>query len=162
MNNICKVASAKIKCSGKIKSRLNLSQAKNSFLSCLSSTTVAFSGCSVVKHCKINKSNTKKRALRIMYNEPNLNLDKLADLTRSTIHINNVITLLTEVHKTTRMENPIFMNRIFNQKKHYYNLQITNLLNFPKDIGSCFRGTHLWNQVPDSIKNGTKRKMCQS
>ena len=80
----------------------------------------------------------------------------------STIHINNVITLLTEVHKTTRMENPIFMNRIFNQKKHYYNLQITNLLNFPKDIGSCFRATHLWNQVPDSIKNGTKRKMCQS
>ena len=54
INNIRKVASAKIKGLGRIRSRLNLSQAKilcNSFMF-LSSTIVTLSGCSVVKHCK--------------------------------------------------------------------------------------------------------------
>ena len=52
------------------------------------------------------------------------------------------------------------MAKIFFQKKQYYNLQITNVLSFPKVIGSkygtntfVFRATHLWNKVPDSIKN---------
>ena len=112
---------------------------------------------------KINQ--IQKRALRIVYNEPNLNLDKLVELDKNTtIHIKN-ITLLTEVYKTTSGENPIFMNKIFTQEKQYYNLQITNLLSFPKVIGSkygtntfVFRATHLWNQVPDSIKNEPNAK----
>ena len=63
------------------------------------------------------------------YNGPNLNLDKPAELEKSTtIHIRNIITLLTEVNKTTRGKNPIVMNKIFTQKKQYYNLRITNLL----------------------------------
>ena len=55
INNICKVASAKIKGLGRIRNRINLSQAKilyNFFLFCFSSTIVALSGCSVVKHYK--------------------------------------------------------------------------------------------------------------
>ena len=56
INNICKVASAKIKGSGRIRNILNLSQAKIFYyitpLSYLSSTIVALSGCSVVKHYK--------------------------------------------------------------------------------------------------------------
>ena len=51
------------------------------------------------------------------------------------------------------------MNKIFTQKKQYYNLRIANLLSFPKVIGSkygkntfVFRAIHLWNQVPDAIK----------
>ena len=60
----------------------------------------------------------QKRALLIIYNEPNLNLDKLIELGKSTtIHIKIIITLITEVYKTTRGENPIFMNKIFTQKK---------------------------------------------
>ena len=173
INNICKVASAKIKGLGRIKSRLNSSQAKIYITppSCLNSTIVALSGCSVVKHyCsktlqnKINQ--IQKRALRIVYNEPNLNLDKLVELEKSTtIHIKNIITLLTEVHKTTRGENAMFMNKIFTQKKQYYNLRITNLLTFPKVIGSkygtntfVFRAIQLWNQVSDSIKNEPNAK----
>ena len=110
--------------------------------------------CSKTLQNKINKIQT--RALHIVYNEPNLNLDKLVELDKSTtIHIKNIITLLTEVCKTTRGENPIFMNKIFTQKKQYYNLRITNLLSFPKVIGSkygtntfVFHATQLWNQVP--------------
>ena len=114
--------------------------------------------CSKTLQNKINQ--IRKRALRIVYNEPNLNLDKLVELDNSiTIHIKNIITLLTEVYKTTSGENPIFMYKIFTQKKQYYNLRITNLLSFAKVIGSkygktlVFRTTHVWNQVPDSIKN---------
>ena len=60
----------------------------------------------------------QKRALRIVYNEPNLNLDKLVELDKSTtILIKNIITLLTEVDQNTREENPIFMNKIFTPKK---------------------------------------------
>ena len=42
------------------------------------------------------------------------------ELGKSTIiHIKNIITLLTEVYKTTWGENPIFMNKIFTQKSQY-------------------------------------------
>ena len=168
INNICKVASAKIKGLGRIRNRLNLSQAKilyNSFiLSQFNYCCLVWMFCSKTLQNKINQ--IQKRALRIVYNEPNLNLDKLVELDKSTtIHIKNIITLLTEVYKTTSGENPIFMNKIFTQKKQYYNLRITNLLSFPKVIGSkygtntfVFRATHLWNQVPDSIKNEPNAK----
>ena len=162
INNICKVASAKIKGLGRIRSRLNLSQTKilySSFiLSQFNYCCLVWMFCSKTLQNKINQ--IQKRALRKVYNEPNLNLDKLVELDKSTtIHIKNIITLLTEVYKTTRGENPIFMNKIFPQKKQYYNLRITNLLSFPKVIGSkygtntfVFRDTQLWNQVPDSSK----------
>ena len=112
---------------------------------------------------KINQ--IQKRALCI-YSEPNLNLDKLVELDKSTtIHIKNITTLPTEVYKTTIGENPIFMNKIFTPKKQYYNLRITNLLSFPKVICSkygtntfVFRATHLWNQVLGSIKNEPNAK----
>ena len=168
INNICKVASAKIKGLGRVRNRLNLSQAKilyNSFiLSQFNYRCLVCMFCSKRLQNKINQM--QKRALRIVYNEPNLNLDKLVELDKSTtIHIKIIITLLTEVYKTTRGENPIFMNKIFTPKKQYYNLRITNLLSFPKVIGSkygtntfVFRATHLWNQVPDSIKNEPNAK----
>ena len=162
INNICKVASAKIKGLGRIRSRLNLSQTKilySSFiLSQFNYCCLVWMFCSKTLQNKINQ--IQKRALRIVYNEPNLNLDKLVELDKSTtIHIKNIITLLTEVYKTTRGENLIFMNKMFPPKKQYYNLRITNLISFPKVIDSkygtntfVFRATQLWNQVPDSSK----------
>ena len=168
INNICKVASAKIKGLGKIRSRLNLSQGKilyNFFiLSQFNYCCLVWIFCSKTLQNKINQ--IQKRALRIAYNEPNLNLDKLVELDKSTtIHIKNILTLLTEVYKTTRGENPIFMNKILTQTKQYYNLRITNLVSFPKVIGSkygtntfVFHATQLWNQVLDSIKNEPNAK----
>ena len=73
--------------------------------------------CSKTLQNKINQ--IQKRALRIVYNEPNLNLDKLVELDKSTtIHIKNMITLLTEVYKTRNEENLIFMNKISPQKSN--------------------------------------------
>ena len=156
------MVSAKIKALGRIRNRLNLSQAKNLYnsfiLSQFNYCCLAWMFCSKTLQNKIN--HIQKRALRIVYNEPNLNLYRLVELDKSTtIHIKNIITLLTEVYKTTSGENPIFMNKIFIQKGQYYNLRITNLLSFPKVIGSqcgantfVFRATRLWFQLPNYKK----------
>ena len=70
--------------------------------------------CSKTLQSKINQ--IQKIALRIVFNEPNLNLDKLVVLDKSTtIYIKNIINLLTKAYKTTRGKNPIFMNKIFTQ-----------------------------------------------
>ena len=112
INNICKVASAKIKGLGSIRRRLNLSQAKilyNPFiLSQFNYCCLVWMFCSKTLQNKINQ--IQKRALRIVYKKPpNLNLDKLVELDKSTtIHIKNIITLLTEVYKTTRGGKPPF------------------------------------------------------
>ena len=98
MNNICKVPSAKIKGLGRIRSRLNLLQVKTLYfiLSQFNYCCLVWMFCSKTLQNKINQ--IQKRALRIVYNEPNLNLDKLVELDKSTtIHIKNIITLLTEV-----------------------------------------------------------------
>ena len=120
INDICKVASTKIKCFGRIRSRVNLSQAKilyNSFiLSQFNYCCLVWMFCSKTLQSKINQ--ILKIALRIVYNEPNLNVDKLVELDKSTtIRIKYITTLLTEVYKTTRGENSIFMNKILTPKK---------------------------------------------
>ena len=102
INNICKVASVTIKGFGRIRNRLNLSQAKilykHLILSHFNYCCLVWMFCSKTLQNKINQ--IQKRALRIVYNEPNLNLDKLVELDKSTtIHIKNIITLLTEVYK---------------------------------------------------------------
>ena len=109
INNMCKVASAKIKGLGRIRSRLNLSQAKilhkPFILSQFNYCCLVWMFYSKTLQNKINQ--IQKRALCIVYNQPNLNLDKLVELDKSTtIHIKNIITLLTEVYKTTRGEIP--------------------------------------------------------
>ena len=102
INNICKVASTKNKRSKRIRSRLNLSQKNflykkflyNSFtLSQLNYCCLVSMFCSKTLQNKINQ--IQKGALRIVDNEPNLNLDKLVELDESvSIHIKNIITLL--------------------------------------------------------------------
>ena len=166
------MASAKVKSLGRIRNRLNLSQAKILYnfliLSQFNYCCLVWMFCSKTLQNKINQ--IQKRALRIACNEPSLNLDKFVELGKSTTsHIKNIITLLTKVYKTTSGENPIFMNKIITQKKQYYNLRITNLLSFPKVIGSkygtnnfVFRATHLWNQAPDSIKNEPNTKCLKA
>ena len=95
INNICKVASAKIKGLGRIRNRLNLSQAKilyNSFiLSQFNYCCLVWMFCSKTLQNKINQ--IQKRALRIVYNDPNFNLDKPVELGKTiTVHIKNIKT----------------------------------------------------------------------
>ena len=87
INNICKAANVKIKGLGRILNRLSLLQAKilyNYFiLSQFNYSCLVWMFCSKTLQNKINQ--IQKRALRF---EPNLNLDKLVELDKSTtIHI---------------------------------------------------------------------------
>ena len=117
------MASVKIKGLGRIRNRLNLSQAKilyNSFiLSQFNYCCLVWMFCSKTPQNKINQ--IQKRALLIVYNKPNLSLDKLVELDKSTtIHVKNIITLLTDACKTraeSRRESPIFMEKISTQIK---------------------------------------------
>ena len=106
INNMYKVASAKIKGLGRIRDGLNLSQAKilyNPFiLSQVNYCCLVRMFCSKALQDKINQ--IQKRALRIVCNKPDLNTDKLVELYKSTtIHIKNII---TEVCISTRGEIP--------------------------------------------------------
>ena len=78
INNICKVASAKIEGLGRIRNRLNLSQANILYISFIlprfNYCCLVWMFCSKTLQNKI--SQIHKRALRIVYNKPNLNLDK--------------------------------------------------------------------------------------
>ena len=100
INNIRKVASAKIKGLGRKRSRLNLSQAKilyNFFiLPQFNYCCLVWVFCNKTLQNKINQ--ILKGALRIVYNESSLNFDKLVELDKiTTIYFKNIITLLTEV-----------------------------------------------------------------
>ena len=95
------MANAKTKALGRIRNRLNLSQAKilyNSFiLSQFNYCCLVWMFCSKTLQNKMNQM--QKKAIRTVYNEPNLNFDKLVELEkRTTIHIKNIFTLLTEVY----------------------------------------------------------------
>ena len=97
INNICKVVSAKITGLGRIRSKLNLSQGKilyiSVFLSQFNYCCLVWMFCNKTLQNKINQ--IQKRPLRIVHNEPNLNLDKLVELGRSiTIHIKFVHALV--------------------------------------------------------------------
>ena len=115
--------------------------------SCLSATMITLSGYSVLKK-------TTTRALHIVYNKPNLNLDKLHKLDKSTtIHIKYI--------KLHERKIPFYELNV-HANKQYYNLTITNVLNFPRKIigtntfGYCT--VTLWNQVLDSTKNEPNAK----
>ena len=100
INNIRKVASAKIKRLGRKRSRLNLSQAKilyNFFiLPQFNYCCLVWVFCNKTLQNKINQ--VLKGALRIVYNESSLNFDKLVELDKiTTIYFKNIIALLTEV-----------------------------------------------------------------
>ena len=84
------MASAKIKGLERIRNRLNLSLAKILYnpiiLSQFNYCCLNWMFCSKTLQNKVNQ--IQKRALRIVYNEQNLNLDKLVELDKSTaIHI---------------------------------------------------------------------------
>ena len=85
LNNISKVASAKIKGLGRIRSRLNLSPAKNLYhffiLSLFNYCCLIWMFCSKTPQNEINQ--IQERAPFIVYNEPNLNLDKVVELDKN-------------------------------------------------------------------------------
>ena len=65
---------------------------------------------------------------------------------------------MTEVYKSLNCQNPAFMWDLFIRKEISYDLRAKDLLQLPKASSnvlnsSVFRGSILWNSIPDEIKS---------
>ena len=102
-----------------------------------------------------------KRALRILLGDYESTFECL--LTKHNeiaIHTKNFQKLMTEVCKSLNQESPSFMGKFFVKRELTYDLQIKNTLLIPpsKTISFgikslAFRGSILWNSMPDTIKS---------
>ena len=102
-----------------------------------------------------------KRALRILHNDFSLPFEIL--LTRRDerkVHTKNLQKLMIQIYKCLSEENPLFMWEFFKKEDVKYELRTKNLLQAPNlktnTIGAnslISRGAHLWNTLPDDIKN---------
>ena len=102
-----------------------------------------------------------KRALRVLHGEYESTFECL--LTKNNeiaIHTKNLQKLMTEVYKSLNQESPSFMGEFFVQRELTYDLRIKNMLEIPPtrtiSFGIktlAFRGSILWNSMPDTIKS---------
>ena len=129
------------------------------------------------KTCYTVIGSDQKRALRALYNAYDLSLDELLQLDGNVrIHTMHIRFLMIEVFKTVRGSNLCFMKELFIPKSIPYCLRNPELLVLPETntvqygVNSLtFRGSILWNGVPNSFKMQTslnlfkeKIKTCNS
>ena len=103
----------------------------------------------------------QKRALRILHTDFSLPFAVL--LTRADeqkVHIKNLQKLMLQIYKCQSEENPSFMWKFFEKRDVKYKLRTKILLQTPNLITNTIganslisRGAHLWNTLPDDIKN---------
>ena len=162
VKNICKKANQKSRALIRIRNYLSLEKAK---ILCNAYIMSTFSYCPLIWmfHCKsINQliNRTHLRALRVVHMKYDDTFENLLSINNSnTIHVQNLQHLMTEVYKCIHKLNPAFMWEIFKIKTTPYNLRIGKLTKLPKTKTICyginafiFRGSILWNSVPNEIK----------
>ena len=101
------------------------------------------------------------KALRLVYNEPNLSFEELLNLDNSfTVHHRNLQKLAIEMFKVKHNMSPIFMNNVFSDNSNPYYIRnapefntsnIRTVYNGTETIS--FRGPKTWALVPNEIKN---------
>ena len=102
-----------------------------------------------------------KRALRSVLCDFNNSYEVLLENSQcSPVHETHLSFLLCEVFKSVNNLNPKFMQEIFKPKTVSYNLRNQDLMSLPlassMRFGTqsfIFRGSLLWNQVPQNIKS---------
>ena len=102
-----------------------------------------------------------KRALRVLLGDHESSFECL--LTKNNeiaSHTKNLQKLMTEVYQSLNQESPSFMGEFFAQRELMYDLRNKNTLQIPPTkmisfgIKSlAFRGSILWNSMPDTIKS---------
>ena len=77
-----------------------------------------------------------------------------------TVHESNIHTLLIDIYKSIHDLSPPIMKKIFDLKNTRYDLRSKQLLKLPETSTSrygtqalCFKGSLIWNTVPNKIKN---------
>ena len=163
IKRLCKYANNKLYAIIRMRQYLSTSQTKlliNSYvLSYFSYCPLLWMFCYKKEMSLINRIH--KRALRTIYNNFTLELDELLLIDSScSIHTKHLRTLMTEIYKTLRKENPELMWNIFETKCIPYNLRNKMLINLPKAESTTFgtnslvfKGSLIWNTLPNNIKN---------
>ena len=162
INNICKQANKKLFCLYRIRKFLDENQALrlcNAFvLSNFNYCPLIWMYCNKTLNSKINR--VHKRALRAATGAYENSLDELLSLDKGLmIHSRNLQALLVEIYKSFYGSNSHIMRSLFHLKITPYSLRTSCLLSLPptKSIrfgtnSLLFRGSQLWNSLPDSIK----------
>ncbi len=109
-------------------------------------------------HQKINK--IQERTLRITFQDFESSFEVLFEKDRSiTVHQKNLQFLMTEMYKTKKDLNPVFMKEIFCEKDTQYYLRSRNEFSVPRirtvKYGSesiRFRGPQVWATAPQMTK----------
>ena len=163
INMICKAANDKLCAIIRLRNYLFIPQTKllvNSYvLSYFSYCPLLWMFCNKKDMTLINK--VHKRALRTVYDNFTLDLDELLLIDKGcSIHTKHLRTLMTEIYKTLRKENPQLMWDLFSIKSVSYDLRNKLLLNLPKTQTSTFgtnslifNGSLAWNTLPNYIKD---------
>ena len=102
-----------------------------------------------------------KRALRAVCQDFSSNYEILLQNSGyRRIHETHLRFILSEIFKTQHNLNPEFMKALFSPKPVRYSLRNQNLLSLPSAKSSrfgtqsfIFRGSLLWNNIPDSLKS---------
>lgn len=162
INDICRKANNKIWCLYRIRKYLDEKHARrlcNAFvLSNFNYCPLIWMYCNKTLDAKINR--VHKRALRAVTGIYDKSLDELLSSEGGLmIHSRSLQTLLAVIYKSLLGLNADIMRDLFCLKISPYSLRISCLLSLPptKSIrfGSnsiLFRGSQLWNSLPDSIK----------
>ena len=85
------------------------------------------------------------------------------------VHIQNLQRLMIEIYKTLHHENPLFLSELFQRREIRYDLRIKDTVLLPSTSTVAFgmksirfRGSILWNSIPDVIKSSeTVSSFCK-
>ena len=102
-----------------------------------------------------------ERALRVVYNEPNLcYVDLLNKGKRQTLHYERLRLIAIQVYKSLRALSPPYVNELFQVKTSKYDFRHKILLIQPMVktvnygiLSIRYHGPKVWNNLPESIKS---------
>jgi hypothetical protein len=163
ISSLCHKASNRIRSLNRIRPYLNQDQSRllfNSFiLSLFYYSPIIWMFCSKSSCREIDS--IQKRALRSVYQDFSKSHEELLQSSDyKSIHDVHLYFLLCEVYKTLHNLNPKFMQELFKIKPVIYSLRNCNLLLLPSSrsrrFGTqsfLFRGSLLWNFLPDGFKS---------
>ena len=162
---LCVKTNRKVSAFARVARYLDLQKAKLLYQSFVAST---FKYCPLIwlfcgKTANENIDRVHKRALRVLLDDHESTFEfLLAKSNETTIHIQNLRVLMIEIYKTLNCNNPSFIQECFVRKDTKYDLRTKDLLQTPPaksirfGIDSIkFRGSLLWNSMPDLIKSAS-------
>ena len=160
---LCQIANRKVSAFSRVAPYLNQKRGKILYNTFVMSK---FNYCPLIWMYHGKNSNNRidrvqKRALRIWHNDFNMPFEVLLSRTdERKVHIKNLQKLMLQIYKCLSEKTPSFMVKFFEKRDIKYELRTKNLLQTPivktNTIGAnslISRGAHLWNTLPDDIKN---------